>query len=165
VVPCLAWLGREWVQATAAIRERNSVMDSSLLAAFNRVGAHPMLTLLIWGVLFVVTLWVVFRHVRVLPREKAAMLLAISLLLSPYAAGNNFLTVLAIGIIPVFLTRRLLGGLLIGLSNLPFLASRDMVFNWSAYYWTVMLILTWMVLAVIVLRSHPRPAVEPLTTV
>lgn len=39
------------------------------------------------------------------------------------------LTVLAVGVIPLFLARPLLGGLLIAMISFPFLWTKDMLYN------------------------------------
>lgn len=50
------------------------------------------------------------------------------------------LTVLAVGVIPLFLARPLLGGLLIAMISFPFLWTKDMLYNWQAYYGTLTLL-------------------------
>ncbi len=75
------------------------------------------------------------------------MLIAGSLLIAPYAAGNSVLSVLAIGLIPLLQANRLLGGILIVLVNLPYLWSSDLLYNFQAYYWTVVIFITWAFLA------------------
>jgi DNA-binding transcriptional LysR family regulator len=87
------------------------------------------------------------------------MLIAASLLISPYAAGNSVLAVLAVGIIPLFQSRPRLEGLLIALIDLAFLPPRD----WQAYYATAILLLAWAVLAWRVVKGQdilkiPEPA-------
>jgi hypothetical protein len=74
------------------------------------------------------------------------MLIAGSLLIAPYAAGNSVLSVLAIGIIPLLQSNLLLGGILIVLVNLPYLWSLDMLYNYQAYYWTIVVFLIWAIL-------------------
>lgn len=74
------------------------------------------------------------------------MLIAGSLLIAPYAAGNSVLSVLAIGMIPLFQSNLLLGGILVALVNLPFLWSTDVLYNFQSYYWTVVVLIIWAVL-------------------
>jgi hypothetical protein len=147
VVPCLLALGPAWVSGMAAIAERGSIMDVSLGAALNRLGLPLIVVGLGWMALAGATLVLAWFSGRDLSREKAAMLIAASLLLSPYAAGNSYLTVLAIGVLPIFFARPWLGGLLLALSSLPYFANRDLLFYGQAYYWTALLLLTWGVLA------------------
>ncbi len=68
------------------------------------------------------------------------MLIAASLLLAPYAAGDSVLTVLAIGIIPLFQARPRTGLILIAFVDLQYVLPRDFLFQYSAFYWTAMLI-------------------------
>lgn len=98
-----------------------------------------------WGLLLAATLYVVWADRPTIEREKAGMLIAASLLLSPYAAGNSLLTVLAVGIIPLLQSRPAAGAILVALADLPylFLPAHDIQFRWSIYYWTAMLIVTW----------------------
>jgi hypothetical protein len=86
----------------------------------------------------------------------AGMLMAGSLLIAPYAAGNSVLSVFAIGIIPLFQSNLLLGGILIALINLPFLWSTDMLFNFQSYYWTALVFITWIILARKCLSTDPK---------
>ena len=76
------------------------------------------------------------------PRWAAPAAAVALLLLSPYAAGDSFLTVLAIGLIPPIVSGNLWAILLLLLADLPYLASRGLLFYQSANYWTIVLILT-----------------------
>lgn len=144
----LAWFGRDWWNAMTGIPQRGSVMDCSLLAAVGRLGL-PTWVFVLGGSLLAVTLYVVLSGRPTIAREKAGMLIAASLLLSPYAAGNSLLTVLAVGIIPLLQSRPAAGAILVALADLPylFLPVPDIQFRWSTYYWTAMLIVTWGVFA------------------
>ncbi|MEP7286214.1 MAG: glycosyltransferase 87 family protein [Chloroflexota bacterium] len=143
VLLCWLWIGPAWLNAMFVISERSSIMDSSLMAGLTRAGASTLLVGICWLLVLGVTLYFCLRSQRTLNREKAAMLIAVSLLLSPYAAGNSFLTILAIGIIPTFLARPRLGLLLLVLTDLPFFLPHDFMYWNSAYYWTGMLLLVW----------------------
>jgi hypothetical protein len=70
----------------------------------------------------------------------------VSLLLAPYAAANSVLTVLAVGVIPLFQKRPWIGAVLIALINLPFVFPPDVQFNYSAWYTTALLLVIWGVL-------------------
>jgi hypothetical protein len=149
VVLNLAWFGRDWWNAMVDIPQRGSIMDSSLSAAIGRLGFPAWVFVVLGGSVLAATLYIVLAGRPVIAREKAGMLIAASLLLSPYAAGNSYLTVLAVGIIPLLQSRPLAGAILVALADLPYLALRapDVQFRWSAYYWTAMLMVTWGVLA------------------
>ncbi|MFW5772936.1 MAG: hypothetical protein ACOCZH_06380, partial [Phototrophicaceae bacterium] len=73
------------------------------------------------------------------------MLVAAGLLLAPYAAGNSVVSVLAIGMIPLFVAAPLTGGVLLLMVNLPFLfvGADDIMYNYQSYWWTVCLLAAW----------------------
>lgn len=158
----LAWFGRDWWNAMTGIPQRGSVMDCSLLAAVGRLGLPTWVFIVSGGGLLAATLYVVWADRPTIEREKAGMLIAASLLLSPYAAGNSFLTVLAVGIIPLLQSRPAAGAILVALADLPylFLPVPDIRFRWSTYYWTALLIVTWGVFAwhTHVQNCSPQPA-------
>jgi hypothetical protein len=158
LVPCMLWLGGDWLVALIGIPQRGSIMDSSLSATLSRLGLPFWVRVSLWAGVFVATLVVALTSHRSVSREKAGLLISAALLLSPYSAGNSFLTVLAIGIIPLYQSRPRLGTVLIGLTNLPYLAlaAPDFWFWWSATYWTALLVLTWVVFAGHVHRLESR---------
>jgi hypothetical protein len=140
-VPFMLWKGDDWFMVMFTIEQQGSIMDMSLRAALNRTQViPPFLVTAIWGAFLGAVLFIIWRTRSKLSREKAGMLVAASLLISPYAAGNSMLTVLAVGVIPLFLARPLLGGLLIAMISFPFLWTKDMLYNWQAYYGTLTLL-------------------------
>ena len=161
VIPSLIFVGPTWLNGMGEIRERGSIMDITLGAAIGRMGIGTWMTLLISIILVGITLYVVWMSQRTMTREKAGMLIALSLVLSAYAAGNSFLTVLAIGIIPVFQSRPTIGAILIVLADLPSLFYRDIAFNWGAYYSTGLLLVTWAVLGWQVYRKEITQRIVP----
>ncbi len=160
VVLSLIWFGRDWWNAMVSIPQRESIMDCSLPATVGRLGFPTWVFVILGGGLLAATLYIVLAGRPAIAREKAGMLIAASLLLSPYAAGNSFLTVLAVGIIPLLQSQPLAGAILVALTDLPYLTlfAPDVQFQWSTYYWTVMLAVTWAVLAWHT-RSKPQFAV------
>ncbi len=153
VIPTMLWLGRDWLGSMLTSWEQGSIMDASLAAAMNRTGFLPgAIQVVIWGGFLLANLVIIWMTRTEFSREKAGMLIAASLLVSPYAAGNNVLTVLAIGIIPFFQKNLRLGLLLIVLIDLSFLANA----NWQAYYTTAVLLVYWGVLLWWVLKEHQR---------
>jgi len=138
VVPCLLWLGRDWINAAFGQAENGSIMDSSLWSTNNHLGLPLWATVLVSLILIGVTFYILLISGPTFSRQKAAMLISLSLLIAPYAAGNSFLVILAIGIISLLATYPNLAALLIALTNLPFFFSRDVLFNYSGYYWTAM---------------------------
>jgi hypothetical protein len=143
VVPALVLFASIWLNSMFTIYERGSIMDITLPAALSRMGVSPTVTALAAIALVGVTASVVLTGQRTLTREKAGMLVALSLLLAAYGAGNSFLTVLAIGIIPLFQVRVVAGTLLIVLANLPAIFPIEIAFSWGASYWTFALLITW----------------------
>jgi hypothetical protein len=139
-LPPLALAGQEWLAAVAGLQERGSIMDVSLTAALNRTEIISLpVTASLWGILLLITLIATWRTRWSLSREKAGMLLAAALLLAPYSAGNSVLSVLAVGIIPLFLRRPLLGFVLVMLVN----ATAFFGLNTQAYYTTFSLLIIW----------------------
>jgi hypothetical protein len=164
VVPCLLLWGSIWFNAMGAILERGSLVDVSLGAALSRMDVPALLALICEAVLLIMTGLVVLMSKRQIGRDKAAFLICASMLLAPYAAGNSFLTVLAIGIIPLFQSRRWLGGLLIILSDAQLVLPRDFLYWNGAYYWTAMLLTMWAICAYLIYRGE-RTAAETGQTV
>lgn len=146
----LLWRGQSWFVALFGLnylKYTNSIIDISVSAALRRLGfIPPFVIALFWMAIFGVTLFAAWKSRTTLSREKAGMLIAGSLLIAPYAAGNSVLSVLAIGIIPLLQSNLLLGGILIVLVNLPYLWSLDMLYNYQAYYWTIVVFLIWAIL-------------------
>ena len=99
-----------------------------------------------WLALAGLVLVYAWRSGNAFSREKAAALVAASLLLAPYAAGNSYLTVLAVGIIPLVIVWNPLAVVLLILTDLPYFANRQIQYDWSANYWTALLIF-WIALA------------------
>ncbi len=147
-LPTMIWKGHDWLLSIITSPYRGSIMDSSLLTTVQRMGGTPGLAYLLWAAIFGVTVFICLRYIRGSTREAFGFLTAVSLLLSPYAAGNNVLIVYAIAIIPLLLARRREGVLLAILCNLPYLLLPfpDLNYRYSASYWTMVLILTWVLL-------------------
>ncbi|NWF67673.1 MAG: DUF2029 domain-containing protein [Chloroflexi bacterium] len=156
IVPTLLWKGSEWLNTMFAIRERGSLMDINITAALTRL-EQPLLAAVCWLLLAAVTLWLVWRarqNAPLLTREMAGMLVAASLLLAPYSAGNSLLSVLAIGVIPLFLRRWLPGLALILLLNSAAFFNRPQDVTFSATYTTLLLLTCWGVLAWQTWQTH-----------
>jgi hypothetical protein len=161
-VPCLLWKGNEWLQAMLNIPERSSIMDVSLMAALNRPGWIPApLSWAIWLALLAATFVIAWRTRPALSREKAGILIAASLFLAPYASGNSLMTVLAVGVIPLFQKRPLLGLPLIVMIDALFFWNRDMLFYGQAYFQTATLVSIWAVLAWWVWKRRDIEPVSP----
>ncbi len=149
-LPAMLWRGREWLQTVLGMPDRADIMNNSLLTSLRRFGLAGVPAFLIWAILFLATVFVAVRYCRGYSREGIALFLSASLLLAPYAAGNNMLVVYVFGALPLLLARRWEGGLLFALINLPyfFLPFRDIMYWWSAPYWTLVLLISWVLFAV-----------------
>jgi hypothetical protein len=116
----------------------------------------PSVVNLLRGVLIAVSLGVAYFTRWTLSREKAGMLIAASLLIAPYAAGNSALSIYAVGVLPLFFTRRWLGVFLVVLTNALYLmlGQNEWMFRYSAYYWTGYFFVAWLVLGWVVWQTE-----------
>jgi len=149
VMITLILFGREWITALLGIEQRGSIMDISLLSTLARLQLPSSVIWGIWIIILCITLYVAISTGRLVDRRKAGLLMSASLLLSPYAAGNNLLAIVAIGVVPLF-RLDIKSALAIGvLINLPYLvvAQSGIRFSYGAYYATVVLLIAWCVFA------------------
>jgi hypothetical protein len=158
----LLWRGRSWIVALFGAnygKYTNSIIDISISAAAKRLGIiPPAITVILWAAIVGITFYTAWKTRPALSRQKAGMLIAASLLVAPYAAGNSVLSVLAIGLIPLLQAEKLLGAVFIALFNVPYLWSIDMLFSYQAYYWTAITLLAWGVLTWRCLRDASNDA-------
>jgi uncharacterized membrane protein len=161
-LPAMIWRGREWLMSILTSPYRGSIMDSSLLSTVQRLGGGSFPGYLFWAIVFGVTCFVCLRFVRGPSREAFGFLTAASLLLAPYAAGNNLLILYAIGVVPLLLSRRWEGVLLAALINIPYLLLpfRELNYWYSATYWTLILLLAWVLFALRLRAWRSAPAAE-----
>lgn len=144
IVPSMLWKGQDWLNNMASTPQRGSIMDVGLLAALNRSGAFAdIIILLILILLAALSLYSAWRSRWSFSQEKAAMLVCASLLISPYAAGGSVLTVMAVGVIPLFQKRPLIGGALILLLDATLLFNRPQFVPFVGYMWTGILLVLW----------------------
>lgn len=146
IVPAFLLFGSSWIAAMRGIIPApgpDNPVDISLWASLGRLGINSWIIGPLWLLAVALTLSVALAGKPTLTRDKAAMLIAASLFLAPYAAGDSFLTVLTIGVIPMLQTRPRIGWLLLLLTDLQYILPRDFLLSNGAYYWTAMLILVW----------------------
>lgn len=159
----LLWRGQSWLVSLFGLNYQkytHSIIDINISAALRRLGFIPSYVIpIFWIAIFGITLYVAWKTRTTITREKAGMLIAGSLLIAPYASGNSVLSLLAIGLIPLFQSHRLLGGILITLINLPFFWSSDALYNYQAYYWTVVVFISWAILVWRCLPVAPNPKI------
>jgi hypothetical protein len=153
ITPSMLIAGEEWLQAFKGIEHRGSIMDVSLVASMNRLNIPVWIILISWVVLLVLTLRLAFIKGESFSRIRAGFLISASLLLSPYAAGNNLLTVLAIGTLPLLMKHPLAGILLFATTDLQYIIPASIRFPWGATYVTLLLLLNWLVLGIILYRD------------
>ncbi|MEM6281249.1 MAG: glycosyltransferase 87 family protein [Chloroflexota bacterium] len=148
VVSLLIW-GRGWYDSLQRMQEFGSIMDSSMGASAARTGMIPPLAVnLLRAVLIGLSLAHAYLTRWTLSREKAGMLIAASLLIAPYAAGNSALSVFAVGVLPLLFSKRWAGVVLIVLTNALYLmlGQNEWMFRYSAYYWTGYFFVAWVLL-------------------
>ncbi|MGA2112847.1 MAG: glycosyltransferase family 87 protein [Anaerolineales bacterium] len=152
--------GKPWLTAMLSMPDRGSVMDSALLSGMGRLGVSPWFSWAVWTLILCGTVWVAFSTGPSLSREKAAFLVSASLLLSPYAAGNNLLAIAVIGVVALAATQPIQAVTLGLLIDLPYvvLFNKNIMFHYEAYYATCATLIAWAVLGVTALankRSSP----------
>jgi len=163
----MLWKGREWIEAVLAIEQRGSIMDSSLWTTASRWNVSLPAAALAGIALFGVTAAIGVQNRKRLSNELLGFFIAASLLLAPYAAGNSYLTPLALGVIPLLLSAPIPGLTLILLANAPYLVihQRELLYWWSAPYWTLLLFLTWAILGFICCKaSSSRAETQPCSS-
>ena len=158
VVPSLLLYAEPWFSALLAIEARGSILDVSLSATLMRLGLPSWVRSVLWVVLLAGTLRIAFARGFRLSREAAGLLISSSLLLAPYAAGNNLLTVIAIGLPPLFRAHVASALGLAVLADLPYLAlaHRDLMVSYGASYSTAVLLAAWGIFAWRVQRRAPE---------
>lgn len=150
------WLyGRDWFSMMWNIPAKNTVVNMSLTATLSRLHVAPVANGLVWVALAALTLWTSTRDTSTISREKAGLLIVASLLLAPYSAANNYLTVLAIGIIPLFQASPWLGLSLLAAVNVPYLAPWVGKPTWLySEYWTGVCVVSWLALSWCLIRRR-----------
>jgi uncharacterized membrane-anchored protein len=92
------------------------------------------------------------------------VLLAGSLLVAPYGGGLTLVVVMAFGVIPLMLTRPVVGIVLYVLYMGLFFALRAAPDFWKQVYWTVLLFASWTLFAYLSATSSSENDVDlPLT--
>jgi hypothetical protein len=149
-VSMVIW-GRDWVTAVVmrptptAGPGVGTLIDITLTAALGRLGMPTIVIGIAWVIVFGLTLWSLSRQKEpsLLTWPYVTLLTTASMLLAPYVSGNSFLTVVAVGIIPLLQEKRLRGILLLSLINMPFFIPAKVQQQYQAYYWTLLLLLMW----------------------
>lgn len=153
VFPTLIWRGAEWWrEGIQGNIHANSLVDISLRATLDRLGTGSVVTGLVIIAVIGMSGTVYWLTKPTLSRETIGMLIAASLLVSPYSAGNSILTVIAIGIMPLFQTNPISGLMIFALVNASWwLHIQEQQAAFSNYS-TLLLIILFLLLA----RAHFR---------
>ena len=170
----LLW-GEKWLEALfitnpnevglTSVMGRGSLIDISLSATLSRLGLSksiiPVIGLLILGI----TIWCIKCNPpgSFWSWQHTALLISASMLLAPYVSGNSFLTIVAIGIVPLLKNDRFLGIALMILAYIPYLMSRNFLYSYQAYYWTGLVFITWVILAWKCLSMSSQPKEVDIT--
>ena len=155
IIPTFVWLGPAWLNADFGYPGpgRGTIIDMTWQATLNRIGVPGWLALIGWMAILGVTIYIAWISRRTFDRQKAGALIAASLLLAPYAAGNSILTVLAVGIIPLFQIKPRQGLILILLCDAPILMPSAFQFQYGADFATLTTLILWGALCRAVLQS------------
>ncbi|MBS3752738.1 MAG: hypothetical protein KGY46_05040 [Anaerolineales bacterium] len=145
VIPTMLMYGVEWLNSFVGIPQMGSIMDSSLITSMRRLGLPYWWTLLIWFFIFAPTLYLSFEKRERFSRIHTAFFISASLLLSPYAAANSLLTIVALGVIPLLFEHPIVGCFLIAIINLPYTFSSSFKYEWAATYGMLMFLLCWFI--------------------
>lgn len=150
--------GRAWVESLfgkvsgvtvlSSAMGRGSLIDISLSGALERLGVPSGNINLAVGLLLLATLFLLYvldQRDKLFQDHVVSLLLAVSMLVAPYVSGNSFLTVIAIGVVPLFQASRMLGSVLFFLINVPYLFSQDILYYYQSYYWTFLLVAIWLI--------------------
>ncbi len=146
-LPFVLWKGAEWSHAMLHFSWPGTAIDSSLQAAMKRLTIPSPVFWFLWAVIFLTTINILLWRKPPIGRSEAGLLISASLLLGPYAASNSVLTPLAIGVVPLLQRRPLFALSLIALYDIPFIAlgRPDLRATLESSYWTLILLITWMI--------------------
>jgi hypothetical protein len=149
VLPIVAltalWRGREWFEIGFSTGHLGWIGSGVLGQTLSPIGAAAVIVLVI-----VALLYVLFKTGTTLSREKAAFIIATTLIIAPYGSIVSLLSLIAVGIIPLFLRRFWLGLLLILLMNVPtltrllgFLTDLGVQPDVPQAFWNIPLLCAW----------------------
>jgi len=126
---------------------KGSLIDITLANSLNRLRINHWIILIIRISILLTTsvLVLISTYSKEISKYLIALTLSASMLLAPYTSGNSFLTIVAFGIIPLLQENILMGAILLTLTNIPYLASIEIIYNYSSFYWTSQLLIIWMI--------------------
>jgi len=163
IVPTFIWLGAAWLHSDLNIPERGTLVDMSWQATANRINLPGTLAVIGWLAILVISFYVSYQSWRLrrpTSRSQAGALIAASLLLAPYSAGNSILAILSVGVIPLFQLKPRLGLALILLCDAPALMPSTFQYQYGADFATLTALIVWGILCRVALQEAP-PTVVP----
>jgi hypothetical protein len=146
----MLWRGEGWL---GAVFGRNyahytgGLLDISLSGTLTRLGMPPIVTgsaIILVTLISLVSAW---RARYALSRELIGLLIIGSILISPYTTDYSVVTPIAIALTTFYLKRPLMGLILFGFVNAPFFMTRDFLWYNQATYYTGVMALLWLALA------------------
>jgi hypothetical protein len=141
LVPAFIWQGRPWLDSLTGGSFDYGI---SIKVIWSALPAGVILAL--QGGIAGASLLVAYVGDRHLSHPKAALLIAASLLAAPFSNTHSIILVLALGVVPLMLSRPWLGGPLFLLYEIPYLGLTNLPLDFDTTYWNVVLIITWAVL-------------------
>jgi hypothetical protein len=155
----------EWFREVFGVVEETRTASVALSAFLANLAVPPMVSWALRAIVAAVSVFFVLRSGdRELSHLKIALLIAGSLLVAPYAGGLTLVVVMAFGVIPLMLTRPVVGIALYVLYMAPFFALRAAPDFWKQAYWTLLLLATWTLFVYLLAASSSEDdAALPLT--
>lgn len=143
ILPTSLWQGKPWLNS---LRESPFSWGISLPVILDSAGVPSFFIRLAQIAIIGGSLWAAGHGAGPLGRPQMGMLIAGGMLAAPYSQALSLLVVLAIGVVPVMLTRPRYGILLFVLFNLPYLTRIGTVSDPPVALLTASLAVTWLAL-------------------
>jgi hypothetical protein len=159
IAATMLWRGEGWL---GAVFGRNyahytgGLLDISLSGTLTRLGLPPIVTgsaIILVTLISLVSAW---RARYALSRELLGLLIIGSILISPYTTDYSVVTPIAIALTTFYLKRPLMGLILFGFVNAPFFMTRDFLWYNQATYYTGVMALLWLALALALHRDQAK---------
>lgn len=153
IAPFLIANWRPWLDSIMRF-PAESAFNSSLVGTLARIGAPTTLTIVLWLLIFIGTLWGIGW--KKIGRQESGLLVTASMLLAPYS-GNSVLVPFIVGTDQALQRGSAWGALLLVLYNIPylFIGQVELRINWEYTYWCVVLFLTWISLILMSRKNRP----------
>jgi len=149
-----------WTIVLTAEMGRGSLIDISLLSSFSRLKISMSLGWILWIIIFCLTFVLTIKYFKTSKQDLSmniTLLIAASILLSPYASGNSYLTLFAIGIFPILLRFRYLGLILILSAYIPYIIAHDILYFYQSYFTLLQVLIFWAISAMGIYKDSIKP--------